>query len=170
MREKRSLMFIHAAAILLISLFLAGCSLFGPKNLEFIVYRNPADGSEILIAEKIQIKDEGKSLPVAALEHLLYTKPADDKAYNDNVPDNTKLLSFEIKDGTAYVNFSKEVSKKTMGSYEATMFMGAVVNTLTEFPEIKRVQILVEGQKKVTYCGVLDIEEPLVRNESLLGK
>ena len=78
--------------------------------------------------------------------------------------------NFYVKDGIAYVNFSKEVSKKTMGSYEATMFIGSIVNSLTELPEIKAVQILIEGKKKVMYCGVLDIEEPLARNESLLKK
>jgi len=154
----------------IVCLMLVGCSLFAPKNIEFIVYRPPADGSEILLAEKIQMKNNDKSVAENALIHLMTVKPVDDRAYQDCVPDNAKLLSLTVKDGIAYVDFSKEVSKKTMGSYEATMFMGAVVNTLTEFKEIKAVQILIEGQKKVMYCGVLDIEEPLTRNESLLPK
>ncbi len=162
--------FVLPVAGFIVCLLLAGCSLFAPKNIEFIVYRPPADGSEVLLAERIQMKDNGKSVAENALIHLMTVKPADDLAYQDCVPDGAKLLSLQVKDGIAYVDFSKEVSKRTMGSYEATMFMGAVVNTLTEFKEIKAVQILIEGQKKVMYCGVLDIEEPLTRNESLLSK
>jgi len=154
----------------ILCLMLAGCGLFGSKMMEFIVYRPPADGSEILLAEKIQMKSNDKSVAENAIIHLMTVKPADERAYHDCVPDDAKLLSLTVKNGIAYVNFSKEVSKKTMGSYEATMFMGAVVNTLTEFRDIRAVQILIEGQKKVTYCGVLDIEEPLTRNESLLPK
>ena len=157
-----------ALALIVACLLLAGCSLFAPKEIEFTVYRTPADGSEFLVAEKIQMKNNDKSMAENVINHLINVKPASDTAYEDYLPDGTKLLGMEVKDGIAYVNFSKEVSKKTMGSYEATMFIGSIVNSLTELPEIKAVQILIEGEKKVTYCGLLDIEEPLQRNESLL--
>lgn len=157
-----------ALALIVACLLLAGCSLFAPKEIEFTVYRAPADGSEFLVAEKIQMKNNDKSMAENVIQHLINVKPASDLAYEDYLPEGTKLLGIEVKDGIAYVNFSKEVSKKTMGSYEATMFIGSIVNSLTELPEIKAVQILIEGKKKVMYCGVLDIEEPLQRNESLL--
>ena len=162
--------FLMGLVIGLCLLTVAGCGLFAPKNIEFTVYRIPADGSEILLAEKIQMPNNSKSAPENALQHLMTVKPADDLAYQDCIPDGARLIGLEIKNGVAYVNFSREVSKRTMGSYEATMFIGSVVNTLTEFKEIKSVQILIEGEKKVTYCGVLDIEEPLERNTSILPR
>ena len=157
-----------ALALMVICMLMTGCALFVPKEIEFTVYRAPADGSEFLVAEKIQMKNNDKSMAENVIQHLINVKPASDLAYEDYLPEGTKLLGMEVKDGVAFVNFSKEVSKKTMGSYEATMFIGSIVNSLTELPEIKAVQILIEGKKKVMYCGVLDIEEPLERNESIL--
>ena len=48
------------------------------------------------------------------------------------------------------------------------MLTYAIVNTLTEFPEIKRVQILVEGKPVTSISGHMDLTEPLTRNETLL--
>ncbi|MBQ0067408.1 MAG: GerMN domain-containing protein [Phascolarctobacterium sp.] len=168
--QKTFLWGIKVVVIFVMAMLLAGCSLFAPKEIEFTVYRMPADGSETLVAEKIQMKNNDKSLAENVIYHLINVKPISDLAYDDYLPTGTKLLGMEVKDGIAYVNFSKEVNKRTMGSYEATMFIGSIVNSLTELPDIKAVQILIEGEKKVMYCGVLDIEEPLVRNESLLKK
>ena len=44
----------------------------------------------------------------------------------------------------------------------------AITNTLTEFPEIKRVQILIEGKKVTTISGHMDVEEPMIRNKDFL--
>ena len=46
--------------------------------------------------------------------------------------------------------------------------VNAIVATLTEVPGVKKVQILVEGQKITTLNGHLDLEEPLERNDSFL--
>lgn len=138
------------------------------RQISFIVYRAAADGSEKLLPEKITMNDNGKSLPENALIALLQTKPKSDKMA-DVVPPNTRLLSLRIdKDGTAYADFSKEIAKRGQGSYNEFMLTGAIVNTLTEFPEIKRVQILVEGEKVTTLSGHMDLEEPLKRNKTLL--
>ncbi len=174
-------------AVVLCSIIAAGCSMLSSdagdsagkqqmqaqqesKKISFIVYRAAADGSEKLLPEKIVMNDNGKSLPENALNVLLTTEPKDDKMSNV-VPENTRLLSLKIdEDGTAYANFSKEIAKQNQGSYNEFMLTGAIVNTLTEFPEIKRVQILIEG-KKVTLLGRhMDIEDPLKRNPSLLEK
>lgn len=169
---------IIAVIIMLLSICLAGCSIFtdSPQKIEqqeqkqisFIVYRAAADGSEKLLAEKITMQDNGKSLPENALTALVNTKPQDPKM-DDIVPENTRLLSFKVEsDGTAYANFSKEIAKRDQGSYNEFMLTGAIVNTLTEFPEIKRVQILVEGKRVTTLGKHMDIEDPLKRNPTLL--
>lgn len=138
------------------------------KNISFIVYRAASDGSEKLLPEKITMQDNGKSLPENALTALVSTKPQDAKM-DDVVPIGTKVLSLKIaKDGTAYADFSKELAKKGQGSYGEMMLCYAITNTLTEFKEIKRVQILVEGKKVVTLSGHMDIEDPLTRNKTLL--
>ena len=39
--------------------------------------------------------------------------------------------------------------RRDKGSYGEMMLCYAITNTLTEFPEIKRVQILIEGKKAI---------------------
>ena len=48
------------------------------------------------------------------------------------------------------------------------MLCYAITNTLTEFPEIKRVQILIEGKKVTSISGHMDLEDPLIRNKDFL--
>lgn len=138
------------------------------KQISFVVYRAAADGSEKLLPEKLSMEDNGKSLAENALIALVTTKPQDAKM-DDVVPIGTKVRSLKIdKDGTAYADFSKELAKKGQGSYGELMLCYAITNTLTEFPEIKRVQILIEGKKVITLSGHMDIEDPLTRNTTLL--
>ena len=133
------------------------------KDISFIVYRAASDGSEKLLPEKITMKDNGKSLPENALIALVTTKPQDAKM-DDVVPIGTKVRSLKI----AYADFTRELAKKGQGSYGEMMLCYAITNTLTEFPEIKRVQILIEGKKAITLSGHMDIEDPLTRNTTLL--
>lgn len=140
------------------------------KQISFIVYRAAADGSEKLLPEKFTMEDNGKSLPENALNALVTTKPQD-ASMDDVVPIGTKVLGLKIDDnGVAYADFSKELAKRGQGSYGEFMLTYAIVNTLTEFPEIKKVQILVEGKEIVSLSGHMDLSDPLMRNESLLQK
>lgn len=161
--------------LLVVSVIASGCSFFQdkpepPKQISFVIYRACADGSEKLLPEKFTMTDNGKSLPENALLALVGAKPQGAQ-YEDVIPNGTRVLSFSITpEGTALANFSKEIVKNGQGSYNEVMMTGAIVNTLTEFPEVKQVQILVEGKKVITLGGHLDVEDPLKRNESLLQK
>ena len=50
------------------------------------------------------------------------------------------------------------------------MMVNAVVCTLTEFPEIKKVKFLVEGKEIDTISGHMDLLDPLTRNPDVLPK
>lgn len=140
------------------------------QKQSFIVYRAAADGSEKLLPEKFTVAANGKGIAENALIALVSTKPQDARM-DDVIPIGTKVLGLRIDDkGTAYADFSKELAKKGQGSYGEMMLCYAITNTLTEFPQIKRVQILIEGQKVTTISGHMDVEDPLERNDSLLGK
>lgn len=87
------------------------------------------------------------------------------------MPPGVKLKSVRIKDHIAYVDFDDSLIKKhTGGSTGEILLVGAIVNTLTEFPDIHKVQILVEGKKIETIAGHLDVSEPLSRSEKIIKK
>jgi spore germination protein GerM len=48
--------------------------------------------------------------------------------------------------------------------------VAAVVNTLTEFPDIHKVQILVEGKTVETLSGHMSVGQPLSRSEGIIKK
>ncbi len=135
---------------------------------KIILYRVPTDGSLTLLAERKTIKVKSNELEWVTLKALVETLPEDKKMQNV-FPKGTKVLGLSIKDGIATVNFSKEFIKKTEGEYASLMMVNAVVNTMTEYPEIKKVQILANGEK-IIVLGQIDLEEPLSRNESFIKK
>ena len=85
------------------------------------------------------------------------------------VPKATKVKSVVVKDKTAFVDFSAEIAKRGFaGSSTEILAVGAIVNTLTEFPEVEQVQILVEGKKVDTLFGHLDVYDPLSRSPGII--
>ena len=85
------------------------------------------------------------------------------------IPEKTKLRGIKVENGTAQVNLSQDVVKDFVGgSTGEEMLVGSIVNTLTEFSEVKRVRILVEGHKIDTLSGHMDLSEPVTRMKDLL--
>ena len=83
-----------------------------------------------------------------------------------NITNNTKLLSVTIKNNTAFINFSEEFELNSYGRDSTITQIKQVVYTATEFPNVKNVQILINGQikKYLGGEGVL-INKPYSRND-----
>lgn len=87
------------------------------------------------------------------------------------VPQGTQLRGLTIKNHIAYVDFNDKIIKNnTGGSTAEILLVASIVNTLTEFPDIEKVQILVEGKKVETISGHMDVSEPLSRSEKIIKK
>jgi spore germination protein GerM len=89
------------------------------------------------------------------------------------LPSRTKLISLQLGEkGLAKVNFNKALSKDHPGGSSAEiMTLYSIVNSLTfNFPQIKRVQILMEGEAGETSAGHLSLEQPVSSNLDLVRK
>ena len=85
------------------------------------------------------------------------------------LPKATQVRNVAVIDKTAYVDFSREIAKRGFaGSATEILAVGAIVNTLTEFPEVEKVQILVEGKRVSTLFGHLDVYDPLSRSPGII--
>jgi spore germination protein GerM len=85
------------------------------------------------------------------------------------VPASTKVKSVVVRDRTATVDFSSEIVTRGFGgSSKEILAVGAIVNTLTEFPDVERVQILVDGKKVDTLFGHLDVSDLLSRSPDII--
>ena len=85
------------------------------------------------------------------------------------LPPATRVKSVSVHDRIAQVDFSDEIVKQSPGgSSREILAVGAIVNTLTEFAAVERVQILVDGKKVNTLFGHVDVSEPLGRSAAII--
>lgn len=133
------------------------------------VYRLPADGTEKLYAEKVTVEGDSNEQPLLALEALINTKPQDEKMVNA-FPQGLKILSLTVDKGVAVVDLSKEIYNIEAGSYTEMMLTQAMTNTLTEFPNIKEVNFLIEGKKEASIKGHIDLLDAFERDTTMIAK
>jgi len=85
------------------------------------------------------------------------------------MPAGTRLLNafYDPQTGAAYLDFSAELVSAHPGGSSAEYYtVAAIVRTVSEnFPEIKAVQLLVEGLQVGTLAGHVDIYGPLPVSE-----
>ncbi|MDO8585740.1 MAG: GerMN domain-containing protein [Armatimonadota bacterium] len=78
------------------------------------------------------------------------------------IPRGTRVLSLNVDRGLATLDLSREfVNNFHGGSRQESLTVEAILRTLTQFREITRVRILVEGRSVDTLGGHLVLSEPL---------
>jgi len=68
------------------------------------------------------------------------------------IPKNTRILSATVRGNTAYISFSEDFLFNTFGVEGYVAQLRQIVWTVTEFSNVKDVQILVEG-RRLDYLG-----------------
>ncbi|GBG55562.1 germination protein [Sporomusaceae bacterium FL31] len=138
-----------------------------PGTMRITIYHATKDAQNLV--PEIQVVPNSDHPAKTAIERLIAgTKQPDLVSV---VPPGTKLRGVSIKEHVAYVDFNDKLIKNNGGgSAGEVLLVAAIVNTLTEFPEVQKVQILVEGKKIDTISGHLDTSEPLSRSEKIIKK
>lgn len=99
--------------------------------------------------------------PETALELLLAGPTSEENKQNlwPSVSAGTKVLGLKVADGLASVNFSKELQTNFVGGSQLEgHLVDAIVSTLLQFPEIERIEILIEGERAESIAGHVLIE------------
>jgi spore germination protein GerM len=141
------------------------------EKKEVLLYFSDSEG-EYLIAEKRPIlkKNEVKE---EAKETILELIKGPKEKLIPTLPPRTKLLTLQINDaGVAKVNFSLALSKDHPGGSSAEMMtVYSIVNSLAlNFPQIKRVQILIDGKSIETITGHLSLRQPIFPKPDLIKR
>ncbi len=138
-----------------------------PQEFSINVYYPNADGTK-LIAVKRKVKSTAsEDKYTAAVKSLM--QGTKEKSQTAIIPKQAKLRSVKVEGGVAKVDFSQDLVKHFVGgSTGEEMLVGSIVNTLTEFPEVKQVQILIEGNSVETIAGHMDLSTPVARMKDLL--
>jgi hypothetical protein len=101
-----------------------------------------------------------RSMPVSnspmmdSLNALLQGPNADERRKNleSLIPEGTEILSATVRGSTAYISFSEDFQFNTYGVEGYAAQLRQIVWTVTEFPNVNDVQILLEG-RRVDYLG-----------------
>jgi spore germination protein GerM len=113
-----------------------------------------------------------KKIPLEEVKEVLeeLIKGPRRKELAPSLPEKVHLREVYLKEGIAYLDFTKELRESHSGGTEGELLtIYSLVNTLVlNFPEIEKVQILVEGKEVTTLAGHIDIRKPLSLNTLLL--
>ena len=136
-----------------------------PGTMRIKVYRGSND-AKWLLPEVFQVKKNDH--PARTAMELL-AAPPHGSGMVGLLPKEAKIKGLWVKDEIAYVDFSEAIAQSA-GSTSERLLVAAIVNTLTEFPEVQSVQFLVEGKRRATLQGHVDISEPLSRSEKIIKR
>lgn len=155
------------AALLVILLFMSACTIFGSKDpgqvapggaqqgqgenppgqqtLNLALYYVKITDKDAYLVREVHQVPYTREVAKAALEELIKGSPVTPGA-TGVLPPETKVRGISVKDGNASVDFSSEVLTANVGAEGEALGIQSIVNTLTEFPEIKQVSFMVDGK------------------------
>lgn len=139
-------------------------------TMDVAVYYLKATANEMYLIREVHQTENSAAVARVALEELITGTPSTEGAYRV-LPENTRILDIDIDQGLATVNFSHEVLEANVGASGEELGIASIVNTLTEFPAIQRVQFKVDGEveKAMDWWGHVGLyEQPFTRNLSLV--
>lgn len=86
------------------------------------------------------------------------------------LPASTRLLDINVRqDGLAIVDFSGNLIKELPASADTEkLAVYSIVNTLTQFPTVEKVELRVDGKKVDTLLGHTKLSPALARNSSII--
>ncbi|MCK9526287.1 MAG: GerMN domain-containing protein [Limnochordia bacterium] len=125
----------------------------------YLIESSPIDFRLVPVTRQV----EGTLSPTSAVQALL-NGPLPHEDLFASVPASASLLGLTVDNSLATINFSPEIARDFPGgSLMEAYLVQAIVNTLTEFPDIERVQILVDGEIVESIGGHILILQPLQR-------
>jgi germination protein M len=128
-----------------------------------------ADGyGQSLVAESRLIP---KTVGIArATINELLSGPSPQSGLLPTVPYGTTLKDINVKeDGLVIVDFSSElVENHAGGDLGESLTVYSIVNTLTQFPTVDRVQFLVDGKIVETIAGAVSLSQEIYPDSSLV--
>lgn len=138
------------------------------QTMNIAVFYLKEKQNELYLVREVHKVPKTEGVANAALKELISGTVSNQGAYRV-LPANTKVLGIKIENGIATVDFSKDVLKANVGSAAEARGIESIVNTLTEFPTIQKVQFTVEGSSESakSWWGHVGLyKQPFIRDLS----
>lgn len=128
-----------------------------------------ANNNDKLVGENRLVTTKDMKFEKAIVEELI--KGPRNKTLTATISQNVKILSIETIEKVCYVNFSKEYTESTKWEeLEEGLIIWSLVNSLTQLDYVRKVQILVEGEKIEFLHREFSTNQPFSRNDEIVKK
>lgn len=124
----------------------AGSDLASYQEAELNLYFSNIEGNGLVLVKRKVLYHSNMPVEKLIVEQLLRGIESEENGSvtKSSIPTEAKLLKLYVKDGVCYVNFDEKFVTQTMNVKEEVIIY-SLVNSLTELPDITKVQISVNG-------------------------
>ncbi len=136
------------------------------QTMDVAVYYVKSTADNMYLVREVHKVEKSEAVAGAALNELITGTPQTDGAYRV-LPADTGVLGIKIEQGLATVDFSAEVLQANVGATGEALGIASIVNTLTEFPTVQKVQFTVDGRVEngLDWWGHVGLhDQPFERN------
>jgi hypothetical protein len=126
-----------------------------PETRERNIYFTQVDKDGAILRIKVSRKISASDSPMLDSLNALLAGPSPEeerRGLKTLIPQGTRVLSAVVRGSTAYISFSEDFQYNTYGVEGYAGQLKQIVWTVTEFSNIRDVQILVEG-RRIDYLG-----------------
>ncbi len=134
---------------------------------EVVLFFVKSNSTKFLL-KPVLYKVKGKEDKHLQALNALFAGPPVGSNLSPVFPKETKVLNLEIKEGVATVNLNKDATRLNVGSSGELLAVAAIVNTLTKFPDVFQVKILIDGKEVESLAGHVDLTEPLLYSDQVV--
>ena len=130
------------------------------------LYFADIDGKGLIRVKKTVVYPSNMSAEKLVVQKLIEGPGQEDEAY-PTIAKDAGLLSVSTKNDTCYVNFDLGIREKPYNVSEEVVLY-SIVNSLTELPGIKKVQLSVEGVSDGVLFSDLNLNTAFERNPDIV--
>lgn len=124
-----------------------------------------SDGTKLMEEDREVLYTSNTSIEKLVIDQLM--KGPNDEELLRTIPENANLISVSTKDGTCFVNFDEKFLDAIPGIAE-TIQIYSIVNSLSELPNINKVQFTINGSSTGVLRENISLDAPFERNLDLV--
>lgn len=130
------------------------------QQVDLTLYFTDEAGTTLLETERSVVCSTGISMESLVVEQLLLG--CDEEGRYPTLPKTAKALSVATRKGVCYINFDSAFIQDALNVSDYIPIY-SIVDSLTELPNVSRVQISVEGVGDIKFRDSIALEQPLER-------
>lgn len=136
------------------------------ERAELKLYFADAQGTALVSCKEDVMYSSNISVDKLVVENIV--KGPQKEGYYPVVDSSIEVLGVTTKDGTCYVNFGNGFQTRSQKASDQIVIY-SFVNSLTELPNVNRVQFMIDSETDMIFGDNVSLSEPFERNLDITG-